>query len=104
MNAWRDVVPSIDNVPATIAPGRVPSKGKSAGLGVVPFKQQCAMDRHDAEAVEKKEKSVCPGIVGFNDNVKGTKELLREAKREGRLAHYNQWDRSSSPKKCLSFL
>ena len=33
---WRDV-PCTDNVPAIIAPGRVPSKGRSTCLGIVPL-------------------------------------------------------------------
>ena len=37
MNAWRDVVPCNDNVPAIITPGRVPSKGRSACLRLVPL-------------------------------------------------------------------
>ena len=47
----------------------------------------------------KKERNACPGIVPFNDNVKGTEELLRQShkEREGWLIDYNQWDRSRSP-------
>ena len=56
-DTWRDVVPCNDNVPEIIAPGRVPSK----------------------------ERSACPGIMPFNDLMKGTEQLLRQrhSEREG---------------------
>ena len=47
------------------------------------------------------ERSACPGVVAFNDNVKGTEELLRQRHREREvwlyIVDYNQWGRSCSP-------
>ena len=47
--------------------------------------------------LSRKERSIYPGIMAFNDNVKGTEELLNR-EREGWLIDYNQWDHSRSPK------
>ena len=58
-------------LPAIIAPGRVPGKGRSACLGDFPS-ATCMLLKPS-----RKEKSVCPGVVAFNDYVKGTEELLR---------------------------
>ena len=45
----------------------------------------------------KKERSACRGVVAFNDNVKKTEKLLRQAQREreGWLIDYNS---ACSPK------
>ena len=46
----------------------------------------------------RKERSACPGVVAFNDNVKGTEERQRHRERESGLIDYKRWDRSRSPK------
>ena len=98
-NVWRNVVPCNDNVPAIIAPGRVPGNGKSACLGVVPFSSN-VLGTDVLLKPSRKTMSACPAIVAFYDNVKRTAELLRPTHREqeGWLIDYNQWDRSRSPK------
>ena len=45
----------------------------------------------------KPKRSACPGVVVFNDNMKGTEQLMRQRHRE-REGDYNQWDRSRLPK------
>ena len=70
-----------DNVPAIIALGRVPSKGRSACIGVVPLNNN-VLGTDMLLKPSRKEWSACPGLVAFNDNMKGTKELLRR-----KLAH-----------------
>ena len=83
---WRDVYHGNDNIPAIIAPGRVPSKGRSACLGVVPLSNY-AVGTDMLLKPLREEWSACPGIVAFNN----MKRLLRRVE-------YNQWDHSRSPK------
>ena len=66
----------------TIALGRMPSKGWSACLGVVPLSNNVLWTDILLKPL-RKERIACPGMA-FNDNVKRTKEN-------------NQWDRGSLP-------
>ena len=71
------LVPCNDNVPAIIASGRVPSKGRSACLGIVPLSNN-VLGTDMWLKPSQKERSAYPSGVAIID---------KEAHREGRLAH-----------------
>ena len=81
-NACRDVVslPCNDNVPAIIAPGKVQC-GAKGGAPVVPLSNN-VLGTDMLLKPSRKERGAFPGVVAFNGNVKGTKELLRQRHRE----------------------
>ena len=82
------VVPCNNNVPAIIAPERVPNKGC---LGVVPLNnnmQQHARDRRAAEAVEVREECLSRRRGVQRQRERDRRATETEAQREGRLALY----------------
>ena len=69
----RDVVCCNDNVSAREnAAQREERLFRRRSLG-----QQRGRYRHATEAVGERDRSACPGVVAFNDNIKRTKDLLR---------------------------